>query len=215
MKSSQAVHILEAISESVGGKPDGLAVTVAARGGDPFHVLVSTILSLRARDEVTAVITPALLREAPTAQAMAKMDVDRIEDLIRTGSFYKTKARHLHGMARDIVAKHGGLVPDTMEGLLSLKGVGRKSANLVLNLGFDTEAVCVDVHVHRISNRLGLVRTKAPEQTEVALMKLLPRPWWIPVNGVLIAFGRTQCTPIPRCTSCPVRRECGRHGVRR
>lgn len=206
--------VLSTISRFVGSSPEDLAVTVESRSGDPWRVLVSTILSLRARDEVTAVIGPRLLKEAPTPLAMSFMREERIAELIRQGSFYKTKARHLHGIARDLVEKHGGRVPDTMEELLSLKGVGRKSANLILTHGFEKLGVCVDVHVHRITNRLGVVRTRKPAETEKALRESLPKAWWIPVNGVLIAFGRQHCTPVaPRCSTCPVARSCERVGV--
>lgn len=214
MRADEAVSVLEKVSARVGERPDGLAVTVAARSGDPFHVLVATVLSLRARDEVVAVIAPKLIEAAPTPEAMASMRIEEIERLIRSGSFYKTKAKHLREMAQVLVDKHGGRVPETVEGLVSLKGVGRKSANLVLNLGFGKDAVCVDVHVHRISNRLGFVSTRKPAETERALEALLPREWWIPINGALIAFGKTVCLPSrPRCGECPVRGSCERNGV--
>lgn len=214
MRPGQTASVLSTISRFVGAAPEDLAVTVEARSGDPWRVLVSTVLSLRARDEVVAVISPKLLKEAPTPLAMSFMRIERIEELIRTGSFYKTKARHLHGIARELVEKHQCRVPDTMEGLLTLKGIGRKSANLVLNLGFAKLGICVDVHVHRISNRLGIVRTQKPVETEAALEEALPKAWWIPINGVLIAFGRQHCTPVsPKCSTCPVARSCGKHGV--
>lgn len=214
MRRERIPRILAMIQNFVGATPEDLAVTVESRSGDPWRVLVSTVLSLRARDEVVAVISPKLLKEAPTPLAMSFMRVERIEELIRTGSFYKTKARHLHGIAKDIVERHECRVPDTMEELLKLKGVGRKSANLILNLGFAKLGVCVDVHVHRISNRIGFVKTDKPEETETELMEKLPKAWWIPINGVLIAFGRQHCTPVsPKCSTCPIVRSCERNGI--
>ena len=210
----QISRVLEKISNFVGSSPDDLAVTIASRRHDPYAVLVSTILSLRARDETTQIVTPALLSEAPNPETLASLSQERIVHLIRQTSFRNTKARHLRGIARDIMEKHDGTVPHTIEELLSFKGVGRKSANLILTLGFGKQAICCDTHVHRLSNRLGFVRTGKPEETERALMTVLPKKWWIPINGILIAFGRVHCTPIsPKCSGCPIGKSCPRIGV--
>jgi endonuclease-3 len=207
-------RVLTQILAHVGSRPDSLAVTVEGRTGNPFRVLVATILSLRARDEVTAQIAPALLAEAPTPEALSTMPLRRIQSLIRRGSFYRTKALHLREISKQLVERHGGRVPDTVEELVALKGVGRKSANLVLNLAFGKLAVCVDTHVHRVSNRLGWVRTRRPAETEQELMRVLPKTAWIPLNGGLIAFGRTVCLPVaPKCGECPVSHACARVGV--
>jgi endonuclease III len=205
--------ILQKISDHVGSAPDALAVTVAARSS-PYATLVSTVLSLRTRDEVCAVVTPRLLARAPDPAALHALSQDTIQELIYPTSFYRMKAGHFKSIAQDLIEKFNGHVPDTREGLMSLKGIGRKSANLILTLGFGKSAICVDTHVHRISNRLGFVKTKNPLETELALEKVLPEKWWIDVNGALIAFGRSQCVPVsPKCSSCPIRDACPRDGV--
>jgi len=179
-------------------------------------VLVSTMISLRTKDEVTAAASARLLQRAPTAEALASLPEGRIARLIYPAGFYRTKARHLKQAARLIAAQHGGRVPSSMEELLALPGVGRKTANLVRNLGFGLPGICVDTHVHRITNRLGWVRTRDPAQTERALEAVLPRRYWIPINGLLVAFGQRTCTPqSPWCSRCPIRKHCARIGVTR
>lgn len=211
---NEPVETLADISKFVGGEPDGLAVTVAARDRDAFAVLVATILSLRTRDEVTQVAVPALMDEAPTPQMMWDLPEARIAELIYPTSFYRMKAGHIRSSSRTIIDDFNGAVPDTIDGLLKLKGVGRKSANLIYNLAFGKPGVCVDTHVHRISNRLGWIQTHTPEESEKALEQALPEDSWIPVNGVLIAFGRRQCTPVsPKCSTCPISKDCPRVGV--
>lgn len=204
---------LQKLSKHVGQKPEALAVTVASKIS-PFASLVSTVLSLRTRDEVTAVVTPRTLGEASTPQEMASLSVAKIAELIYPTSFYRMKAQYLLDIAKSILTDHDGNVPDTMEGLLSLKGIGRKSANLILTLGFGKPGICVDTHVHRLSNRLGFVKTSSPLQTEMVLRAVLPKRWWIDVNGILMAFGRTHCKPVsPHCTTCPIMKTCPKEGV--
>jgi endonuclease-3 len=206
---------LARIQAFVAGK-DHLAVSKIALDGDPFAVLVSTIISLRTRDEVTDLVTPRLLAVAPDPPAMARLDARRIARLIYPAGFYRTKGRTLRALAKALLDEHGGRVPDSLEALLELSGVGRKTANLVLTLGHQKPGICVDIHVHRITNRLGFVRTKNPDATEHALRACLPRRWWIPINDVLVSFGRLHCTPLsPRCSSCPVRAACWQVGVTR
>lgn len=189
---------------------------VAARRQDPFAVLVSTMISLRTKDEVTAAAAARLLQRTPTAQALAAMTEHRIARLIYPAGFYRTKAKHLKQAAQLLAARHGGTVPSSLEELLALPGVGRKTANLVRNLGFGLPGICVDTHVHRISNRLGWVRTRTPLETERALEAVLPRRYWIPINGLLVAFGQRTCTPqSPWCSRCPIRLHCRRVGVTR
>jgi endonuclease-3 len=189
---------------------------VAGHGRDPFHILVSTMISLRTKDEVTASSSARLLARAPTPETLAGLEAGRIAELIYPAGFYNTKAKNLKNMAEKLVSRHGGRVPRDMEQLLELPGVGRKTANLVRNLGYGLDGICVDTHVHRISNRLGWVRTKTPEQTESALERVLPREYWIPINDLLVRFGQTLCTPIsPFCSRCPIAAECPRIGVER
>lgn len=183
---------------------------------DPFRVLVSTIISLRTRDEVTFAASERLFAAAPDAGALASLPEHRIQELIYPAGFYRNKARDLRRIASLIIERHDGRVPDRREELTAFPGVGRKTANLVLGVGFGIPAICVDIHVHRIPNRLGWVATKTPEQTEQALMAILPQRYWIPINELLVGFGQRVCTPqSPRCSNCPLERECPRVGVTR
>ena len=189
---------------------------IAHRDRDPFRVLVATMISLRTKDEVTSRASEALLSAAPTPAALAALPVDRIARSIFPAGFYRTKARHLREVARLLIDHHDGKVPPDMDALLALPGVGRKTANLVRNLGFGLPGICVDTHVHRISNRLGWVRTRTPGQTEIALMEILPRRYWIGINGLLVSYGQAVCTPLsPRCSTCRAARWCARAGVGR
>ena len=146
---------------------------------------------------------------------MLKLSPRQIERLIYPVGFYRTKARVILGICRDLLDRFGGRVPDEIDDLLTLKGVGRKTANLVVTMGYGKPGICVDTHVHRISNRLGYVRTRTPEETEMALRAKLPKRYWIGYNDLLVAFGQNVCTPIsPRCSTCPVRALCRRVGVK-
>src|SRR5713101_7552425 len=145
---------------------------------------------------------------------MLRLALPRIERAIYPVGFYRTKTGVIHSISRDLLARFGGEVPDEIDALLALKGVGRKTANLVVTMGYGKPGICVDTHVHRISNRLGYVRTKTPEQTEMALRAKLPAPYWIGYNDLLVAFGQNVCAPLrPRCSACPVRPLCRRVGV--
>jgi len=192
------------------------AVTeVAALHRDPFRTLVSCILSLRTQDATTALAARRLFAKASTPSALAALPESRIERLIYPAGFYRTKARALRRIARILLDEHDGRVPATLEGLLALPGVGRKTANLVVTVAFGRPGICVDTHVHRITNRWGLVRTRNPHETEMRLREALPRRWWIPVNDLLVAFGQTICRPIsPRCSRCPIADLCPRIGVK-
>jgi endonuclease-3 len=193
------------------------SVTALARERhDPFHVLVSTVISLRTKDEVTEAASRRLLDRAPGPKELAALPARSIERLIYPAGFYRTKARHLREIARILLETHRGRVPESMESLLALPGVGRKTANLVRNLGYGLEGICVDTHVHRISNRLGWVRTRNPAETEKALEEVLPRKHWIAINTILVQFGQTTCKPLsPICSACPLSRDCPRRGVTR
>jgi endonuclease-3 len=182
----------------------------------PFHLLVSCVISLRTKDEVTHAASRRLFGLAETPSALAALDRDSIADAIYPAGFYNTKAEQLRRISESLVADHGGSVPADEAALLSLPGVGRKTANLVLGLGFGIPAICVDTHVHRISNRLGLVSTATPDATERALQTVLPEDLWIDINDLLVTFGQNRCHPTsPRCTGCPVGDLCPRIGVTR
>lgn len=181
---------------------------------DPYRVLVATILSARTKDQTTTLASERLFAEAPTLAALGRLRPNRLESLIYPVGFYKTKARMLGKLPAAVMELYGGVIPATVEELVKLPGVGRKTANLVVTEAFDKHGICVDIHVHRISNRLGLIRTRTPEQTETALRRLLPKRFWKTWNRHLVAFGQTLCLPRnPRCNICPIHDCCRRIGV--
>jgi endonuclease-3 len=187
---------------------------VAAEQPDPFRVLVACLLSLRTQDVTTREAAERLFRVADSPDAMLRVPAARIARLIFPVGFYRTKAHVIRGVSRDLIERFGGQVPAEIDALLTLKGVGRKTANLVVTVGFGKPGICVDIHVHRISNRLGFVRTATPDQTELALRAKLPPRFWIGYNDLLVAFGQNVCTPLsPRCSACPVKALCRRVGV--
>jgi endonuclease-3 len=187
---------------------------VAQDSRDPFRVLISCLISLRTKDEVTAEASARLFRLAGAPRAMRKLPAARIARAIYPAGFYRTKAKTIKRLSRTLLEKHGGKVPDDLETLLTLKGVGRKTANLVITVGYGKLGICVDTHVHRISNRLAIVKTKTPEQTEFTLRQVLPRRYWILYNDLLVTFGQNMCKPIsPLCSTCPVNSLCPRIGV--
>ena len=182
----------------------------------PFRLLVSCVISLRTKDEVTLGASRRLFSLASTPAELAELADTAIAEAIYPAGFYNTKARQLREIGRTVRDHYGGEVPAEESALLALPGVGRKTANLVLGLGFGVPAICVDTHVHRISNRLGLVDTKTPAATESALQDVLPRDLWIPINDLLVTFGQHRCHPTsPRCTGCPLDDLCDRVGVTR
>ena len=182
---------------------------------DPFRVLIATMLSAQTKDAVTHAAATRLFRVARSPRAMAALPTGRIERLIYPVSFYRTKARHVRQTCRRLIDRFGGRVPDRMEALLTLPGVGRKTANLVLILSHASrENICVDTHVHRIANRLGWVATRTPDETEQALYRVVDRRWWPSVNLYLVTWGQNVCRPVyPRCASCVARALCPRIGV--
>ena len=189
---------------------------ISQKGATPFEILVSTILSLRTKDEVTAEASARLFSVARTPLEILETDEARLRKLIYPVGFYPTKAKRLKEICRLLLERYQGRVPDRMEALLELPGVGRKTANLVLGEGFGQPAICVDTHVHRISNRIGYVATATPEKTELALRRRLPRELWLRYNPLLVAFGQTICRPVsPFCSRCPVAVMCSRVGVER
>lgn len=188
---------------------------IALQTGDPFRVLISCLLSLRTRDETTGPASQRLFALADSPATMVRLTPAEIERAIFPVGFYRTKARTIVEISNALLEHHQGRVPQDLDALLTLKGVGRKTANLVLTQGFAKPGICVDTHVHRISNRWGYVNTKSPHQTEAALRTRLPRRYWIEYNDLLVAFGQTICKPIsPLCnTRCPIRSLCPQLGV--
>jgi endonuclease-3 len=182
---------------------------------DPFLVLVSCLLSLRTRDVVTKAASERLFALAQTPEELLRLDVRTLEKTIYPVSFYRVKARTLKKIAAQLIGRFNSGVPDSIDDLLTLPGVGRKTANLVVTLGFRRPGICVDTHVHRISNRWGYVKTKTPDETEAALRKKLPKPYWMVLNDLLVAYGQNLCGPIsPWCSRCKISRYCDRIGVK-
>jgi endonuclease III len=189
---------------------------IAHENADPFRVLLSTIISLRTKDEVTSRASVRLFEIADTPETILKVDEKTIADAIYPAGFYRTKAKQMQACAKIILENHSGRVPSTREELLLLPGVGIKTANLTLNLGFGIDAICVDTHVHRIANRIGWITTKTPEESERALSEVLPQEYWIEINQLLVTYGKRVCTPVsPRCSTCPLHHECSRNRVTR
>jgi len=193
-----------------------LAAVAQATDRDPFRILVGCLLSLRTRDETTGPASQRLFALGDTPAALLRVPRGKIARTIYPVGFYRTKARVIHRICRELVERFDGAVPADLDALLTLPGVGRKTANLVVTFAFGLPGICVDTHVHRITNRLGFVRTANPERTEWALRAKLPRRHWIALNDLLVAFGQNVCHPTsPRCSACPVGTLCRRVGVRR
>ena len=187
---------------------------ISEHTSDPFQILISCLLSLRTKDAVTTAASSRLFARAWTPQQLLALPQKSIQKLIYPSAFYRTKSLRIHQICRHLIGRFQGKVPDTIEELLTLPGVGRKTANLVVTLGFKKLGICVDTHVHRISNRFGYVQTKTPEKTEMALREKLPTKYWIEYNDLLVSFGQTICKPVsPLCSRCPVERYCPRVGV--
>lgn len=180
-----------------------------AENGSPLSILIGTILSARTRDENTSAVVRKLFLRYKTARALARAKVSDVERIIKSTGFYHVKAKRIIEVASIIDSKYSGKVPQALDKLIELPGVGRKTANCVLVYAFDKPAIPVDTHVHRISNRLGLVKTKTPEDTEVELMKKIPKEHWIRINDTFVMYGQNICKPIsPMCTVCKIKREC-------
>jgi len=186
------------------------------RWGEPFYVLIACVLSLRTKDAVTRSASERLFKMADNPHDMLRLSAEKIERAIYPVGFYRTKAKNILKISQEIMGRFGGRVPSSIEELLTLPGVGRKTANLVLTQGYGKMGICVDTHVHRISNRLGLVRTKTPHLTEFALRKVLPKRYWIEYNNLLVTWGQNVCRPVaPFCSRCSISRLCKKVGVRR
>lgn len=205
--NSNISEVLSIVRKTV-SKFERPAVSVVA-DGDPFKVLIATILSARTKDEVTIKASRKLFSAADNPYDMIKLGEKKISELIYPVGFYRNKAKNIVQICKELIEKYGSKVPDTMEELLKLKGVGRKTANLVLILGYDKMGICVDTHVHRITNRWGYVKTKTPEETEMELRKKLPKKHWKEINELLVSFGQHICKPVkPQCNTCPIEKLC-------
>ena len=186
-----------------------------AENGSPLSILIGTILSARTRDESTSAVVRELFSKYKTARSLSRAKLSDVEKIIKRTGFYHVKAKRIIEVAFIIDSKYSGLVPKTMEELISLPGVGRKTANCVLVYAFDEPAIPVDTHVHRISNRLGLVKTRIPEETEIELMKKIPREYWIRINDTFVMYGQNICKPIsPMCSVCQIKKECDYYKTR-
>jgi endonuclease-3 len=197
------------VESSTDSRATALAELKSTEDGDPFKILIGTVLSHRTRDESTAKASERLFSVYHTPKELAEADEAKVKELIRSVGFYNVKAKNVIRVARQVVDDFTGVVPDDLESLLTLHAVGRKTANCVLVYGFNKPAIPVDTHVHRIANRLGLVATETPEETELELAKKVPRRYWLELNEMFVRFGQTVCKPVgPRCESCDLRRGC-------
>lgn len=211
LDNEQIAQVIKFLKVAMRDLPDPSVTLVGKKFKSPFLVLISCLLSLRTRDETTLPACERLFARADTMQGMLKISVTDLQKLIYPVGFYKTKSLRIHEICSDLIHRFGAQVPDDLELLLTLKGVGRKTANLVLTEGFGKQGICVDTHVHRISNRLGYIKTNSPDETEFALRKKLPREYWIEYNALLVTWGQNVCKPIsPLCSTCPVKNICQR-----
>ena len=215
MKPAEIHTVIKILREEYKGWQTPAVTIVAQCNGSPFKVLVSCIISLRTKDDVTARASARIFARARTPEAMAELSADEISELIYPAGFYHTKSEQIALLSRRLVEEYGGIVPDDLDELLRFKGVGRKTANLVMTLGFGKAGICVDTHVHRICNRLGYVSTKKPDETERVLRSRLHPEYWIEINDLLVAFGQNHCYPVsPRCSNCKLADVCDRIGVK-
>jgi len=214
MQDDDIHAMVQIVEEEVAAFPITTVDDIAKRSHDPYKVLISTIISSRTKDEVTAAASEALFARAETAEQLAALTEEEIRELIYPAGFYKTKAGHLKETGRIIHEELDDQVPDTIKELVKLPGVGRKTANLVVTLGFNKPGICVDTHVHRIFNRWGYISTKTPKKTEMALRDKLPQQYWIPINNLLVSYGQHVCKPIsPFCSDCRLSYMCEQRDV--
>jgi endonuclease-3 len=193
-------------------------VGVVARESDrdPFRILISCLLSLRTKDKTTSEASARLFALAHQPATMLALPLKKIEKAIYPVGFYRTKAKSIHAICRRLLEVYGGTVPDSINELVTLSGVGRKTANLVVTVGYKKPGICVDIHVHRISNRWGYVTTNTPEETEQALRRKLPKQYWITFNDLLVPYGQNLCQPVsPWCSKCKLKPYCDQVGVKR
>jgi len=214
LDNTQIAEVIKRLKVAMRDLPDPSVTLVGKKFKSPFLVLISCLLSLRTRDETTLPACERLFARADSMEGMLKIPIPELQKLIYPVGFYKTKAERIHDICKDLLGRFGGKVPDTIEELLTLYGVGRKTANLVIIEGFGLPGICVDTHVHRISNRLGYIKTKTPDETEFTLREKLPQRFWIEYNALLVTWGQNVCKPIsPLCSTCPVKGICQRINV--
>ncbi|HKZ16116.1 MAG TPA: endonuclease III [Geobacteraceae bacterium] len=214
MKPEEIHEAIEILCEAVKKWKTPAVTIVSQREGNPFKVLISCILSLRTQDRTTGAASDRLFALADTPFKMVDLTPETIENAIYPVGFYRNKTAHILGICRTLNERYGGTVPDNIDELMKFKGVGRKTANLVVTLGFGKPGICVDTHVHRICNRWGYVSTRTPDETEFALRKKLPKKYWLIINDLLVTFGQNQCTPVsPKCSTCSIYHLCDRIGV--
>lgn len=207
-------EIVETLKDYFKDKVPVITELSQKKAADPFVILIGTILSLRTKDETTDKAIKRLFKKAKTPEEMLKLSDEELEQLIYPVGFYRKKAKTIREISKTIIERYNSRVPDELEELLKIKGVGRKTANLVITEGFNKPGICVDTHVHRISNRLGVVKTKNPHETEYALRDVLPKKYWNIYNSLLVTFGQNICKPVsPHCTLCPLSDICKRIGV--
>lgn len=188
---------------------------IALKMNTPYTVLISTLISLRTKDDVTLAASERLFKLADNPEKMVSLSDEEIERAIYPAGFYKRKALNIKAISKELIEKYDSKVPSTQEELLALPGVGIKTANLTLNLGFNIDAICVDCHVHQIANRIGWIETKTPEESVVALESIMPKRFWIPLNELLVAYGQNVCLSIsPLCSECPIKAECKKVGIK-
>ena len=214
MRDEQIHAIVKIIKKTIRRWEEPVVGIVARDSQDPFRILITCLLSLRTKDETTAEASCRLFKLADKPTRMLKLPLNQVEKAIYPVGFYKTKARQIHAICQTLLKNFGGVVPNTIDELLTLKGVGRKTANLVVTVGYKKPGICVDIHVHRISNRWGYIQTKTPKESEQALRKKLPKKYWIQFNDWLVPYGQHLCRPVsPFCTQCPISEFCDRAGV--
>lgn len=193
-----------------------LGIVAKQSNRDPFLILISCLLSLRTKDKTTREASDRLFALARTPASMLQLSLKKIEQAIYPVGFYRTKANSIHQICRRLIDEYGGRVPDSIDELVALPGVGRKTANLVVTVGFQKPGICVDVHVHRISNRWGYIKTRTPDESEKALRRKLPQKYWITYNDLLVPYGQNLCLPVsPLCSRCKLIEFCDRVGVTR
>ena len=214
MRDEQIHAAVKIVKKTIQQWKEPIVGIVARESHDPYRILIACLLSLRTKDKTTAEASYRLFKLADNPTRMLILPLNQVEKAIYPVGFYKTKAKQIHAISQTLLKDFGGVVPSTIDELLTLKGVGRKTANLVVTVGYNKPGICVDIHVHRISNRWGYIETKTPEESEQALRKKLPKKYWIQFNDWLVPYGQNLCRPVsPFCTQCPISAFCDHVGV--